>query len=180
MKLLKLTTMLVFVFAATLSFGQDKLPDVTIQELNGKKVNIQSFAENGKITILNFWATWCVPCKKELDNIAELYPEWQEKYNMELVAVSVDNSRTATKIKSVVDSKGWEYIVLSDKNEDLKRALNFQAVPYTVVINETGEIVYLHDGYVEGDEYELEDLLKELSGVEDAPKKKKKSKKGKK
>jgi len=181
MKLFKLTTLLLFVFAATTGFAQDKLPDVTIQELSGKKVNIQDYSENGKITVLNFWATWCVPCKKELDNIAELYPEWQEKYDMEVVAISVDNARSATKIKSVVDSKGWEYEVLSDKNEDLKRALNFQAVPYTVVVDQEGNIVYRHDGYVEGDEYELEDLMEELTGVTDVPKekKKKKSKKGK-
>lgn len=182
MKIFKLTTLLLFVFAATTSFAQDKtLPDVTIQELSGKKVNIKDYGENGKITVLNFWATWCVPCKKELDNIAELYPEWQEDYDMEVVAISVDNARSATKIKSVVDSKGWEYEVLSDKNEDLKRALNFQAVPYTVVIDQEGNIVYRHDGYVEGDEYELEDIIKELAGVTDAPKeKKKKSKKSKK
>lgn len=181
MRFLRLTTLLLFVFAATTGFTQEKsLPDVMIQELNGKKVNITDYAENGKITVLNFWATWCVPCKKELDNIAEFYPEWQEDYDMELVAISVDNSRTATKIKSVVDSKGWEYEILSDKNEDLKRALNFQAVPYTVVIDQEGNIVYRHDGYVEGDEYELEDIIKELAGVTDAPKKEKKSKKSKK
>ena len=82
---------------------------------------------------------------------------------MELVAISVDNARSATKIKTVVDSKGWEYEVLSDKNSDLKRALNFQAVPYTIVIDTDGNIVYTHDGYVEGDEYELEEVLKKLS-----------------
>lgn len=144
-------------------FAQKTLPDVTIQELSGKKVNIQDYAGNDKVTVLSFWATWCVPCKKELDNIAEYYEDWQEDYNMELVAISVDNARSITKIKTVVDSKGWEYEILSDKNSDLKRALNFQAVPYTIVVDTEGNIVYRHDGYVEGDEYELEDVLKKLN-----------------
>lgn len=164
MNLLRLIAVLFFVGIASVSFAQNKtLPDVSVQELSGKKVDIQDYAENGKITVLSFWATWCVPCKKELDNIAEYYEDWQEDYNMELVAISVDNARSATKIKTVVDSKGWEYDVLSDKNGDLKRALNFQAVPYTMVIDQEGNIVYRHDGYVEGDEYELEELLKKLS-----------------
>ncbi len=181
MKFPKLLAVLFCMSIAFNVFAQERtLPDVTIQELSGKKVNIKDYADNGKITVLSFWATWCVPCKKELDNIAEYYADWQEDYNMELVAISVDNARSVTKIKSVVNSKGWEYTVLSDKNEDLKRALNFQAVPYTMVIDQEGNIVYRHDGYVEGDEFALEDVLKELTddtAVEEAPKKKKKVKK---
>ncbi len=159
----KLITLLFLVSIASTVFAQKSLPDVNIQELSGKKVNIQDYADNGKVTVLSFWATWCVPCKKELDNIAEYYEEWQEDYNMELVAISVDNARSITKIKTVVDSKGWEYEILSDKNGDLKRALNFQAVPYTMVIDTDGNIVYRHDGYVEGDEFELEEVLQKLS-----------------
>jgi len=164
MNFLRLIAVLFFVGIASVSFAQNKtLPDVSVQELNGKKVDIQDYSDNGKITVLSFWATWCVPCKKELDNIAEYYEDWQEDYDMELVAISVDNARSATKIKTVVDSKGWEYDILSDKNGDLKRALNFQAVPYTIVIDQEGNIVYRHDGYVEGDEFELEEVLKKLS-----------------
>jgi len=163
----KLFIVLFFVsFFTQINAQEKRLPDVKVQELSGKKINIQEYAENGKITVLSFWATWCVPCKKELDNIAEYYADWQEDYNMELVAVSVDNARSATKIKSVVDSKGWEYDILSDKNEDLKRALNFQAVPHTIVLDQDGNIVYRHDGYVEGDEFELEDILKKLAEKE--------------
>lgn len=160
----RLIAVLFLVGITSAAFAQKKtLPDVAVQELSGKKVDIQDYAENGKVTVLSFWATWCVPCKKELDNIAEYYEDWQDDYDMELVAISVDNARSATKIKSVVDSKGWEYDVLSDKNGDLKRALNFQAVPYTIVIDQEGNIVYRHDGYVEGDEFELEEVLKKLS-----------------
>ena len=159
----RLIAVLFLVSITSTVFAQKSLPDVSIQELSGKKITIQDYADNDKVTVLSFWATWCVPCKKELDNIAEYYEDWQEDYNMELVAISVDNARSATKIKTVVDSKGWEYEVLSDKNSDLKRALNFQAVPYTIVIDTDGNIVYTHDGYVEGDEFELEDILKKLS-----------------
>jgi len=157
---------LLFIGTGVLSAQEDiqtTLPDVEIADVNGKKVRIKDFAENGKITVINFWATWCSPCKKELDNIADMYPEWQEAYGAELVAVSVDNSRTLPRVKPMVDAKGWEYIILSDKNNELRRAMNFQEVPFTFVIDKEGNIAYVHSGYTEGDEYELEDKIKALA-----------------
>ncbi len=150
-------------FALSLSAQHTKLPEITVQDLSGKKINIQEYSENGKITVINFWATWCVPCKKELDNITELYPEWTEKYNMELLAVSIDDPRSARRVKPMVDAKGWEFEVLLDQNSDLKRALNFQTVPYTVILDENGGVVYSHGGYTEGFEYELEEVIAKLN-----------------
>jgi len=161
--LLKMFTLLLFVGMATVSTAQEKsLPSVDVKYLDGKAVNIQDFATNGKITVVSFWATWCSPCKKELDAIADLYPEWQEDYDMELVAVTIDTQRALAKVPAMVESKGWEYTVLSDVNQELQQALNFQTVPQTFLIDQDGNIVYSHTGYVPGDEYELEDKIKAL------------------
>lgn len=156
-------TLLLFVGMATISTAQEKsLPSVDVKYLDGKAVDIQDFAKNGKITVVSFWATWCSPCKKELDAIADLYPEWQEDYDMELVAVTIDTQRALAKVPAMVESKGWEYTVLSDVNQELQKALNFQTVPQTFLIDQEGNIVYSHTGYVPGDEYELEDEIKAL------------------
>ncbi len=112
--------------------------------------------------MVSFWATWCSPCKKELNNISYLYEDWQEDYNMELVAISIDDVRNTSKVKTYVDGQAWEYDVLLDTNEDLKRMMNFQTVPFTVLINKDGRIVYTHAGYVEGDEFILEEKIKAL------------------
>jgi len=140
------------------------LPSVNIKNLDGKSVDIQDYAKNGKITVLSFWATWCHPCKRELDAIADLYPDWQEDYDMELVAITIDDARSMRKVKPLVETKGWEYIILSDSNEDLKRALNFQTVPMTLLLDQDGNIVYEHNSYSPGDEDELEDKIKVLAG----------------
>jgi len=141
---------------------QRTLPDVEVKTLDGQKLSIKEFAENKKITILSFWATWCSPCKKELDAIADIYPDWQEEYDAELVAVTIDTQRALAKVKPMVEAKGWEYIILSDANQDLRQALNFQTIPQTFLLDADGNIVYSHSGYVPGDEYELEDKIKAL------------------
>ncbi len=146
--------------------GEQHLPNVTLTDINGKKINVIDYPKTGKITVLSFWATWCIPCKKELTNIADHYSEWKKKYNLQLIAVSIDDSRSAGKVKPYVDGQRWDYDVLLDVNQDLKRELNIQSVPFTVVVDPGGKVVFTHSGYVEGDEYELEQELEKLNKPE--------------
>lgn len=143
-------------------FTEKNLPSIEIQNLDGNKINIADFGKTGKITILNFWATWCAPCKQELTNIADIYADWKKDYNVELVAISIDDSRNISKVKSYVNGNGWDYTVLIDANQDLRRAFNFQAPPFTVLVNQQGQIVSTHTGYKNGDEFILEDQIKAL------------------
>ncbi len=142
--------------------GEKTLPAVVLSDMDGKKVNVADLSKDGKITVLSFWATWCVPCKKELSNLAELYEEWQKKYNVQIVAISIDDSRSTTKVKPYISGQGWDYQVLLDVNQDLKRDLAIQNVPFTVLVNSNGKIVYTHSGYVDGDEYVLEEEIQKL------------------
>ena len=143
--------------------GEKKLPSVTLTDMNGKKVNVADLGKTGQITVLDFWATWCVPCKKELNNINEMYDEWKKKYNVSIVAVSIDDSRSSVKVKPYVEGQRWSYTVLLDVNQDLKRELNIQSVPFTLVVDQNGKIVYSHSGYTEGDENILEDAIAALA-----------------
>jgi thioredoxin-related protein len=81
---------------------------------------------------------------------------------MQIVAVSIDDSRSATKVKPAVEGQRWEYDVLLDVNQDLKRQLNIQSVPFTLLVDANGKIVYTHSGYVDGDEYILEEEIQKL------------------
>lgn len=139
------------------------LPNVVLKKLTGESVNIQEYSKNGKVTVLSFWATWCSPCKRELDALTELYPEWQEKYNVEVLAITIDDARALAKVRPIVEQQGWPFEILSDVNQELMEALNFQTVPQSFVVNKNGEIVYEHSGYQPGDEYELEEVIEGLS-----------------
>lgn len=143
-------------------FTEKEIPSISLKDIHGKSINVADYGKNGKITVLSFWATWCAPCKKELNNIAELYEYWVDDYDMELVAISVDDARNTSKVKTYANGQAWEYDIILDDNEDLKRLMNFQTVPYTVLVDQKGKIVYTHAGYVEGDEYILEDKIKTL------------------
>lgn len=167
-KLLTLSFILCFAAIANASDSDtsktNSLPAVSVKDMNGQPVNFAEFVTKGQITIVSFWATWCKPCLIELNNVDNLYADWQEKYKVRLIAVSVDDSRTSPKVKPYVMSKNWTYDILMDMNGDLKRALNVTNPPTTFLIDKEGKIVYTHTGYLEGDEVELEKKIAELSG----------------
>ncbi len=159
-----LLTCCFFAFGSVL-FAQKSIPSVDIRTLNGKTVNIRDYThQGGKITVLSFWATWCKPCIQELDAIKDLYPDWQEAYDMQLVAVTIDDQRTLAKVGPLVESKAWDYVILADPNRALMAALNFQTPPQTFLLNRNGDVIYEHTGYVPGNEYELEEKIKAAAG----------------
>lgn len=145
------------------AFAQKKLPNVQLKTIEGKPFETAQLAQEGKYTVVSFWATWCSPCKKELDAISEVYEDWQKQYGAELVAVSIDDARTAAKIPAMLAEKGWPYRVLLDSNRALQQAANVASVPHTIVVDGKGNVVYEHIGYQPGDEEELEKTLKSLS-----------------
>jgi thiol-disulfide isomerase/thioredoxin len=152
-----------FIGLAFTNKTHNDLPSVELKDLEGKTINIQDYGSNGKITVVSFWATWCGPCIKELDNINELYEDWVEEYGIEMVAVTVDDARNIPKVKPLVNGKGWPYKILLDENKDLSRALNVQNPPMTFLINKEGKIVYKHVGYTEGAEYKLLEEIKKCA-----------------
>ncbi len=159
MKKIILAAMILIV--VTIAKAQD-VPNVQVKNVKGENVNFADVIKKGRITVVSFWATWCVPCKKEINNISEVMPEWKKNLDFDFVTVSIDDTRNIAKVKSYVNTMKWDFPTLIDPNQDLKQKLNFPSVPYTVVFDGNGKIVYTHQGYVEGDEIMLKDKLKEL------------------
>lgn len=141
-----------------------QLPSVTLKDIGGKTVNTAQLSNGGKPIIIDFFATWCKPCNRELSAIAEVYDEWVDETGVRLVAISIDEVHNINKVKPLVDQNGWPYEVLLDVNGDLKRALGIQMIPYTLILDGEGKIVYKHNGYTDGAEQELIDKVRELVG----------------
>ena len=152
-----------FVGFSSLVLAQDLMPDVDIKTLDGETVHANQLGNGKGPSVVAFWATWCSPCKKELDAYAEYYTDWQEDLGVEVYAVTIDTRRALSKVKPMVESKGWEFPILSDANSELMQALNFQTIPQVFILDKDGRIVYSHSGYVPGDELEVEKKLEELA-----------------
>ena len=159
MKKILYSFLLVFCFSVA---AEAQIPSVTLKDINGKTVRTDTLSNNVKPIIIDFFATWCKPCNRELTAISEVYEDWQEETGVKLIAVSIDQAQNINKVKPLVDSHGWEYDVLLDPNSDLKRALGVQTIPYTIIVDGKGNIVYRHNGYVEGAEEELIEKVREL------------------
>jgi peroxiredoxin len=166
MKKLTILALLCLSFSFMVKGGDgDKIPAATLKKLDGTKINSNSFSNNGKPIIISFWATWCKPCKKELDAIAESYPEWVKETGVKLIAISIDDVRSSSKVVTDVKTKGWQYEVYLDENQDFKRAMNVNNVPHTFLIDGQGHIVWSHNSYSEGDEDKLyENIMSLIKG----------------
>lgn len=152
------------------SFSQGKLgglfekslPETVLKNLDGEDINTAKITNDGKPIVVAFWATWCTPCKRELSAIHEMYIDWQEETGVKLIAISVDDQRTASRVVPYVDSQSWDFEVLLDPNSDFKRAMGVNNIPHTFLIDGNGKIVYSHNNYSPGDEHNLYDKIIEL------------------
>ena len=142
-------------------YAQKNIPQINLKKANGKLINVSKINTN-KVTVFIFWATWCVPCIKELDAISEHYDTWKEETKVRIIAVSIDNSRTVSRVMPMVNGKEWEYEILFDTNQKFKRAVNATTIPFSMIAK-NNKIVYSRIGYILGSERELYEKIKQFS-----------------
>ncbi len=139
------------------------LQDLALKDMEGNAVQTLDLIQQDGPTVFCFWATWCSPCKRELNNYAELYDDWVDETGVKIVAVSVDDQRSVNRVAPYVNSVGWDYDILLDPNREFARAMNVNNVPHTFVVDRDGKVVWSHNNYADGDEYELQEELLKLS-----------------
>lgn len=156
-KIITVLYALVLVCVAT----AESLPDIKIENQKGEMVSTQTLLKDKPLIIL-FWSTTCKPCIMELKAINEQLEEWQEEADFDIVAVSIDDSRSSSKAKAMASGFGWDFTCLFDKNQEFKRAMNVSLIPQSYVIDSKGNIVWSHSGYTPGSEQTLLEKIKEL------------------
>ena len=143
-------------------FSQQQLPDVTVENPGGDRYAIKKIKNYFVPVVLSFWATTCKPCIQELDALSEVYEDWKEKLDFKVVAVSTDDSRAALRARSMAEGREWPFELLLDKNQELKRAMNVNSIPFLFILDKTGKVVYSHCGYTPGAESEVLNVLEKL------------------
>jgi peroxiredoxin len=166
---MKKTLMILLAFIVSFSvYSQSEskkgqtLPSIDLKTAQGEPFNTADISNDGKPIILSFWALWCKPCIKELNTIADEYFDWQEETGVKLIAVSIDDSRSSSKVKPFADGNDWEYEILLDVNGDFKRAMNVNMIPHTFIIDGDGHVVWQHTSFSEGGELQLIDNVRKV------------------
>jgi len=136
-------------------------PEFRLKDQSGKVVSLSSL--KGKVVVLDFWATWCVPCKKEIKMVREKMAEWKTQADFNYMTISEDDSRATAQVKAYAKSQGWDFPYYQDPNFDLKRSLNFQNVPFSTIVDKQGKVAYMQSGYEAGGEEILFTKIKELA-----------------
>ena len=126
----------------------------TVQNFQLKNLENQtrSFADlkGEKLTLLDFWASWCKPCLKAIPELNKIYAEYKSK-GVEIIGINCDGPRSMAKVAPLSQSLQIKYPVLLDINSEVMNNLGLQAFPTLILVNSEGSIVWTHEGYVTGD-----------------------------
>lgn len=149
-------TALLLLLLPVLLLAQD-LSQIEMKDVNGDSYAIKNHLDNDG-TIVIFWATWCLPCKKEFPAVQKLKEKYPEK-NINIVTISKDSPRSLAKVKSFVRSHDYPFTFLLDPTGEVSTKLLVNQVPFTMLVNREGKVIYSLTGYRKGDENELEKQL---------------------
>lgn len=151
-------------FLASFAYGQTikskTAPEFSLKDINGNKITLKDYYGEGPVYI-SFWATWCKPCREELKIIQELYQRYVE-CGFKVLAINTEGPKAGGKIKSFVKSNGWTFDILIDSDgEVFRRKYKGFALPYTVMTDPKGNIIFSTIGFKPGDEKHVEELILE-------------------
>jgi len=135
-------------------------PNFELEDINGDIFELNEIKGKGPI-IISFFASICKSCRDQTEAFSKIYNKYKEE-GLVLIAISTDDQKTVAKVKPYIRAKGYNFPVLYDTNNDVARIYYAMAVPYSVIINKKGRIVYTHLGYMKGDEIEVNNKIKQL------------------
>ncbi|HEY8939883.1 MAG TPA: TlpA disulfide reductase family protein [Cellvibrio sp.] len=141
----------------SLSASADPAPDFTLQSSTGENVRLAE--QRGQVVMLNFWASWCGPCRKEMPLLDAMYQRYSSA-GFVLYGVNVEEDNTDA--KKLLKELGVTFPVLFDTESKASSLYNVDAMPTTVVIDKKGQVRFVNRGYKDGDENKYRDQIREL------------------
>ncbi len=132
-------------------------PDFTLEDLSGKRIRLKSL--RGKVVFLNFWATWCIPCRQEMPTMEKLHRELKGK-GLEVIAINI--KETKKEIQEFLDELGLTFTVLLDKDGKVSEEYGAWSIPLSYFINRKGEFVGKVNGYRDWHSKEANGFFQEL------------------
>ena len=153
--------MFVLISGESLETG-GKIPDLKLKLLDGKNTSIHTLLEDGPL-LIDFWATWCKPCKKVMKHLNKYHNKY-EKNGFKVLMVNQDTPRSMGKVKSYIRSQKYSFYVGLDPNQKIAKKLNGLIMPTLILIDTDGTILWRHQGYMPGEETEIESEIQSAIG----------------
>ena len=164
MNTLRLAFLYAVFFSRILSAENTKLsstiPDLKIKLLDGKTTTIHALVEDGPLMI-DFWATWCVPCKKVMKYLDQYHQEYEEQ-GFKVLMINQDTPRSLSKVKSYVIAQDYQFYVGLDPNKTIAKKLNGMVMPTLILVDKGGKVKWRHQGFIPGEEVEINTQIKLL------------------
>lgn len=132
-------------------------PDFVLPDLKGSNYKLSENLNQGPI-LINFWATWCIPCREEMKKLKDVYEKY-EADGLQILAISIDDPKSVSRVKSFINTRKYPFKVLLDTNSEVMQLFQAENPPYTALLNSAGIIFYTHSGYRKGDEKILEEKI---------------------
>ena len=132
-------------------------PDFALKSSSGENLRLSEY--RGDVVMVNFWATWCGPCRQEMPLLDELYSRY-ERVGFSLLGVNIDDD--SRKAMNMVSELGVSFPVLFDARKEVSKLYEVNAMPVTVLIDREGTVRYVHHGYKPGYEDKYLDQIRSL------------------
>ncbi len=137
-----------------------KTPLFRLEDLKGKMVKLSDV--RGKVVILEFWATWCLPCRESMHEIERLFNKYKNK-DLAVLGISVDMGRNATEsVKAFVQEYGITYPILMDYNGKVSKLYGVMSIPTTYILDKDHSIVNKYVGFIPGFKEGIANQIEEL------------------
>ena len=145
-----------FIFYLFLTFliSQNVSPNLTLKKMNGKSVKLSEYLNKGPV-LINFWATWCSPCKKEMVFLDEFERRYKDN-GLSILSISIDSQKSLAHVRSYIRANNYTYDVFLDPNRQVFKKLNGNLMPTNVLIDKDGKVLWRHYGYIPGDEINMD------------------------
>jgi peroxiredoxin len=136
---------------------RDSAPDFTLKNLEGNNLRLNEY--RGQVVLINFWASWCGPCRQEMPLLDRLHNRYEET-GFAVLGVNVEGE--VEPAREIVDKTQVTFPILIDDGQKVSEMYNLQAMPSTVVVDRDGVVRYIHHGYKPGDEAKYVEVVKQL------------------
>ena len=156
---LVLPVIIICMISGYVSLDAQVIEDFYLENLENEEVSLEEI-KGEELTVIDFWATWCKPCTKAMPKLNKIYHEFKDQ-GVSMIGISCDGPRSISKVPAVANTLQIDYHILKDIDCEVMNSYQYQAFPTLIILDDQNEVVYLHEGFGNGDEEEIKEAILE-------------------